>query len=75
MSRALVPYHAGPRFGVGVAGLRPARADFVSQLIAGCLPAPQTRARHRAEPADAIAAYGALGQWPTPAPRVLSRAL
>jgi hypothetical protein len=50
------------------------RADFVAHLIAECLQTPQTRARRRAEPADAVAAYGALGQWPTPARRVLSRA-
>ena len=61
----------------GAASARPAcvpRADFVAHLIAGCLQAPQTRARRRAEPADAVAANGALGQWPTPAGRVLSRA-
>jgi len=44
-------------------------------LIAVRLQAPQTRARRRAAPEDAAAAYGALGQWPTPAGRVLSRAL
>jgi hypothetical protein len=74
MSQALVPI-APAR---GAASARPActpRADFVAHLIAGCLQAPQTRARRRAEPADAIADFGALGQWPTPARRVLSRAL
>jgi hypothetical protein len=67
-------HHAGARCGFGAAGLRPA-GRFVAHLIAGCLQAPQTRAGRRAEPADAIAAFGALGQWPTPARRVLSRAL
>jgi hypothetical protein len=51
------------------------RADFIAHLIAVRLQAPQTRARRRAEPEDATAAYGALGQWPTPAGRVFSRAL
>ena len=51
------------------------RADFIAHLIAVRLQAPQTRARRRAEPEDAAAAYGALGQWQTPAGRVFSRAL
>jgi len=51
------------------------RADFIAHLIAVRLQAPQTRARRRAEPEDAAAAYGVLGQWPTPVGRVLSRAL
>jgi hypothetical protein len=51
------------------------RAEFIAHLIAVRMQAPQTRARRRAEPQDAAATYGALGQWPTPAGRVLSRAL
>jgi hypothetical protein len=51
------------------------QADFVAHLIAVRLQAPQTRARRCVEPEHAAAAYGALGQWPTPAGRVLSRAL
>jgi hypothetical protein len=47
------------------------RADFIAHLIAVRLQAPQTRARRRAEPEDAAAAYRALGQWPTPVGRVL----
>jgi hypothetical protein len=50
-------------------------ADFIAHLIATSAQAPQTRARRRAEPELAVAAYGALGQWPTPAGLVLSRAL
>ena len=52
-----------------------ANADFVAHLIATSAQAPQTRARRRANPADAIAAYDALGHWPTPAGRKLSRSL
>jgi hypothetical protein len=52
-----------------------ANADFVAHLIATKGQLPQTRARRRAEPEDAIAAYAALGHWPTPSGRALSRSL
>jgi hypothetical protein len=52
-----------------------ANADFVAHLIATSAQAPQTRARRRANPGEAIAAYDALGHWPTPAGRKLSRSL
>ena len=52
-----------------------ANADFVAHLIATSAQAPQTRARRRANSEDAIAAYDALGQWPTPAGGKLSRSL
>jgi hypothetical protein len=52
-----------------------ANADFVAHLIATSAQAPQTRVRRRANPEDAIAAYDALGHWPTPAGRTLSRSL
>ncbi len=74
MSKALIS--VAPAGRAASAGLthRP-HADFIAHLIAARLRAPQTRARRRAEPQDAAAAYGAVGQWPTPAGRVLSRAL
>jgi len=50
-------------------------ADFVAHLIATSAQAPQTRARRRANPDEAIAAYDALGHWPTPAGGKLSRSL
>ena len=50
-------------------------ADFIAQLIATKAQAPQTRARRRAEPDVASAAYRALGQWPTPTGRSVSRLL
>jgi hypothetical protein len=53
----------------------PAKADFVAHLIAMALQAPQTRARRRAEPTDAAAAYRALGQWPTEPGSALSQSL
>jgi hypothetical protein len=52
-----------------------ARADFVAQLIAISAKAPQTRARRRAEPEEAIAAYRALDRKPVSSGRVLSRSL
>jgi hypothetical protein len=51
------------------------RADFIAQLIATAVAVPQTRTRRRAEPAAAVAAYGALDQRPTPSGRVVSRSL
>ena len=52
-----------------------ANADFVAHLIATSAQAPQTRARRRANADEAVAAYDALGHWPTPAGRKLSRSL
>ncbi|HTG20829.1 MAG TPA: hypothetical protein VK681_12355 [Reyranella sp.] len=74
MSNALVPLAKVDQ----VATVRPtsrANADFVAHLIATSAQAPQTRARRRANSEDAIAAYDALGHWPTPAGRKLSRSL
>ncbi len=54
---------------------RRASADFVAHLIATAAGLPQTRARRRAEPQQALAAYRALCQWPTEAGRAFSRSL
>ena len=59
----------------GVRATSHANADFVAHLIATSAQAPQTRARRRANPDEAIAAYDALDHWPTPAGRKLSRSL
>ncbi len=56
------------------AGGRP-NADFIAHLIATRVQAPQTRVRRRAEPEEAVAAYGSVGHWPTPLGRALSRSL
>ena len=50
-------------------------ASFVAHLIATAVQVPQTRARRRAEPNEASAAYRALGQWPSDAGSLLSRSL
>src|SRR5262245_50837891 len=51
------PDHTSPR-------TRHPSAPFLAQLIATQLQLPQTRARRRAEPEDAIAAYGRTGVTP-----------
>ncbi len=50
-------------------------AGFIAHLIATSAQAPQTRARRRAEPIEAISAYRGLGQRPSAPGRVLSRSL
>jgi hypothetical protein len=51
------------------------RADFLAQLIATAAQAAQTRARRRAEPAEAVAIYGAIERRPPPRGPALSRSL
>ena len=79
MSNALVPLaqadRADAQTAANVRATSRANADFVAHLIATSAQAPQTRARRRANSEDAIAAYDALGHWPTPAGRKLSRSL
>jgi hypothetical protein len=79
VNNALVPLaQADQAAAQTAANVRPTsrtNADFVAHLIATSAQAPQTRARRRANPEDAIAAYDALGHWPTPAGRKLSRSL
>jgi hypothetical protein len=58
MSTALVPVLAvAADSSVSSAPSRP-RADFIAQLIAAAVQAPQTRVRRRAEPEEASAVYG-----------------
>jgi hypothetical protein len=59
VSRALVPVApADPAPITSFAASRP-HAGFIAHLAATRAQAPQTRARRRAAPAEAIAAYGA----------------
>lgn len=75
MSTALVPM-APTEQREPISGMtRPPCAPFLAHLIAMARQAPQTRLRRRAEPGEAIAAYAALGQWPIPSGRALSRSL
>lgn len=75
MSNALVPLELTDRDTGHSNGGRRANADFIAHLIATAAQAPQTRARRRAEPETATAAYRALGQWPTAAGGAVSRSL
>jgi hypothetical protein len=70
---ALVPIVPNNAAGADLRRETRANADFVAHLIATSAQMPQTRARRRAEPGHAIAAYSALGQRPTPLGRALSR--
>jgi hypothetical protein len=75
VSTALVPVAAGdPAGSFEHRGGRP-RADFLAQLIATLVQAPQTRVRRRAEPEEAVAAYGARARSPMPTHHTLSRSL
>ena len=74
-STALVPLGPNrPAASTGYAG-EPARAEFLTQLIAVRAQVPQMRFRRRAEPGEAIAAYAAQGRPPRTNGRALSRSL
>jgi hypothetical protein len=75
VSTALIPIAASdPAASPEHIGGRP-RADFLAQLIATAAQAPQTRVRRRAEPEEAIAAYGMRARLPRPQRLKLSRSL
>ncbi|HUZ30826.1 MAG TPA: hypothetical protein VMV19_01765 [Xanthobacteraceae bacterium] len=74
MSTALVPIaQYGGANRPGYACVRP-QAEFLTLLIAAKTLVPQTRARRRAEPDVAIAAYAVTSYRPLPTGRALSRA-
>lgn len=75
MSNALISLAPSSREEAAVRVGRRPNADFIAHLIATAAQAPQTRARRRAEPEQATAAYRALGQWPSAPGRALSRSL
>ncbi len=81
MSTALVPIAAqghtasDGRGTKGSLGTNRPRADFIAQLIATAVAAPQTRTRRRVEPEAATAAYAALDRRPAPSGRAVSRSL
>lgn len=75
MSTALVPLALEGRTERPPRAVERPRAEFVAQLIAAKMQAPQTRTRRRAEPDEAIAAYRAGGRTAPPANRALSRSL
>jgi hypothetical protein len=75
--RALVPTTLPREFAAheSVATSQRPRAAFVAQLIATALKAPQTRARRRAEPADASAVYATVAAGCSATSGTLSRSL
>jgi len=74
-NNALVPVAPSTGERDTVAAQPRASADFIAHLIATAARMPQTRARRRAEPAEALAAYRTMGQWPSEAGRTLSKSL
>jgi len=75
MSNALVPIASTGREPKAARADRRANAGFIAHLIATAAHMPQTRERRRAEPEVALAAYRALGHWPTESGRALSKSL
>ena len=75
--RALVPTTLPRESAVheSIATSQRPRAAFVAQLIATALKAPQTRARRRAEPADASAVYATVAAGCSASSRTLSRSM
>ena len=75
MNNALVP--VTPMNRDSETSLAVSRPDtgFIAHLIATAAKAPQTRARRRAEPSEAVSAYAGLGQRPSHAGSILSRSL
>jgi len=75
--RALVPTTLPPESAAdeSIATSQRPRAAFVAQLIATALKAPQTRARRRAEPADASAVYATVAAGCSASSRTLSRSM
>jgi hypothetical protein len=71
----LVPLAPSDRPATQLRAVRRPNADFVAHLIATRGRAPQTRTHRRAESAEAIAAYGVVGESPAPSGRALSRSL
>jgi hypothetical protein len=75
VSTALVPIAVGKPCSGASACLGRPRADFLAHLIATAVQAPQTRTRRRAEPAEAVAVYGAIEQRPAVRGPALLRSL
>jgi hypothetical protein len=75
MSNELVPIATAPLNDTPAGGVTRPHADFVAHLIATSAQAPQTRTRRRVTPAEAIAAYAALGQSTVISGRSVSRSL
>jgi hypothetical protein len=75
VSTALVPIAVGKSSPDRSARRSRPRADFLAQLIATAAQVPQTRTRRRAEPAEAVAIYGAIERRPAVRGSALCRSL
>jgi hypothetical protein len=75
LGKALVPVVTVARKSAASVAIELPNAGFVAHLIATAVQAPQTRLRRRAEPDAAVAAYRALGQWPSASYRLLGRSV
>jgi hypothetical protein len=75
VSTALVPVAASDSSTHPSTGFGRPRADFLAHMIATLAQAPQTRMRRRAEPAEAVAVYGAIERSPPLQRHAVSRSL
>jgi hypothetical protein len=75
MTNALIPLTLLRNNGAAKSAAGRPRATFLAHLIATAKQVPQTRLRRRVAPIEAMAAYRALGQWPTPPGGALARSL
>jgi hypothetical protein len=75
VNTALIPFAPADREAPAAHANGRASANFIAQLVATATKAPQTRARRRAEPEEATAAYHALDRRPKSPGRTLSRSL
>jgi len=75
MRNALVPLVSPDRDGARLDAGRRANADFIAHLIATSAQEPQTRARRRASPDEAVAAYRTLGRSPAAVGQMVRRSL
>ena len=75
VSTALVPVSVSDSSAHTRADFGRPPADFLAQLIATVAQVPQTRMRRRAEPAEAVAVYGAIERREAARRPALSRSL
>lgn len=75
MANALVPLAPTGRETADLHVGNRGNVDFIAHLIATSMKAPQTRARRRVTPDEAIAVYRALVRDPLPPGRTLCRSL
>jgi hypothetical protein len=75
MNRELVPVGPEARMARSDRADFGAKADFIAHLLATAMRAPQTRARRRAEPEQALSTYRTVAQRQVELGRALSQSL